>query len=50
LKGGDSGFQSPAGGRYGAMLATRDVSEAVGIRAQTRQTAPDHSVLAFGGG
>jgi sterol desaturase/sphingolipid hydroxylase (fatty acid hydroxylase superfamily) len=48
---GEVGFESPADGRYGAMLATRDVSEAVGIRVQTsEQKARARSVLASGNG
>ena len=48
---GEVGFESPADGRYGAMLATLDVSDSVGIRVQTRtQSAPAASALAPGNG
>jgi hypothetical protein len=48
---GEVGFESPADGRYGAMLLTRDVSESVGTRVQTGgQTGPAQSVLASGSG
>ena len=61
---GDVGFESPADGRYGAMLATRDVSDSIGTRVlapgphhdqsapqhPTRKPAQAHSVLASGNG
>lgn len=48
---GEVGFDAPADGRYGAMLAFRDVSDSVGTRVQTRtETAGASSVLAPGGG
>jgi sterol desaturase/sphingolipid hydroxylase (fatty acid hydroxylase superfamily) len=60
---GEVGFESPADGRYGAMLLTRDVSNSIGTRVallgpgpqqptkQTGgQTALGHSVLASGNG
>jgi sterol desaturase/sphingolipid hydroxylase (fatty acid hydroxylase superfamily) len=40
------GFDSPADVRYGAMLATRDVSEAVGTRVQAGQNLPAPNLVA----
>jgi len=47
---GGVGFDAPADGRYGAMLAFRDVSDAVGTRVQTSgDAATERAVLAPGG-
>ena len=48
---GDTGFESPADGRYGAMLLLSEVSDSVGTRIQTRGEKPEaSSLLAPGSG